>query len=798
MQLATGFGIALTGLAMAWLVGRLPGARRSAKESRRNPWRGDRGAVLVLTAVTLLFFWPVLLAGHVFPKGGGDLWGQLYPVWAFVASQVRQGVFPLWDPLLMAGDPVLSEAQYGLFNPLNWFLFLFSPPPVQLVLWRGMVNVLLAGVGVYLFLTRSSGLRLSTPAGLLGAIAYMLADPFVVHLGHPQINDAMAWLPWSLLAVDSALTTPRRRQAVLAGIPVALMVLAGHGQMALYGLIAMGVYGLWQAMTLPVEEPAVKFGPPVLLERLGRLALVALVGFALAAPMLLPAMERMPWTNRSLVPGDQRRGYEFFPALLADTLAPHIHGRGADGWWSEMERVETGYVGAVTLFLAVLGLVTRPRQAAFWVGLGVFAFVFALGYQAPLYPAVADLPLFRDLWKTARAIYLMALALSVLGALGLQTLLERRQERWVRVWGGLLVVLGIGLAVAAPRLLSDVPTGQPYERALANLRLVAGLALVLAVLVWCWRRWRLKWTLAGIAILLVAELIALGSLAETDPSPPQAASAASSEHAAALAFIRSDPGWFRVDSHGKARHLWSPETLQVQGFETLQGSGNPLSLWPFEQFYWTQPTKDAPGYRLLGAKYIIMPKGDLPPGEGIWPVFTEDPLIDVHLNTLALPRAWLVYRTEPVTDYEDAWRRIQNPAFRPEQIAVVENGPRLEGQGSGRIEVVRYRPNQVCLIVHTDAPALLVLSDVYYPGWQGYVDGAKVPVYRTDATFRGIVVSAGSHEVQMRFMPRSFLIGLGLAAAGLLLLVAAMALDRAGWPVVHSQNRLGAGGPNDA
>ncbi len=770
MRLWSGLGVVLAGIALAWLVGRLPGSRDRHR---------DGGAVLVLTAITTLFFWPVLLAGYAFPKGGGDLWGQLYPVWAFVAAQVRRGVFPLWDPLLMAGDPILSEAQYGLFNPLNWPLFALSPPPIQAVLWRGMVSLLLAGVGMYLFLTHSPGLRLSRTAGLLGAVAYMLSDPFIVHLGHPQINDAMAWLPWSLLGLDWVLAGPDWRRAPLAGVPVALLVLAGHGQMALYGLMAMGLYGLWRWLALSAaarkRQPAGGFPFGALAGRLGWLALVAAVGFALAAPTLLPAVERMPWTTRSLVPEDQRRGYEFFPALLADTLAPHIHGRGPDGWWPAPDRVESGYVGAVALFLAALGLVAQRRRAAFWIGLGGLALVFALGYQAPLYPAVARLPLFTDLWKTARAIYLTAFALAVLGALGLETLLEDRHRRLVTAWGLFLAVGAIGVGVAAPRLLAGVPSGSPHQRALTNLRLVALLALGLAGLAWGWRRLRLSWAPAGVVLLLVAELVALGALAEADPSPPLAGA----DHTAALTFLRGDAGWFRVDAQGRARHLWSPETLQVQGFETLQGSGNPLSLWPFEQFYWTQPSKTAPGYRLLGAKYIIMPKGDLPAGEGIWPVFTDDPLIDVHLNTGALPRAWLVYRAEPVADYEAAWRWIQSPDFKPETVAVVEDGPRLDGlwregsaerQGSGRVEVVRYSPNEVRLAVHTDAPALLVLSDVYYPGWQGYVDDKRVPIYRTDGTFRGVVVPAGSHQVRMRFWPRSLQWGLGLAVTGLALL----------------------------
>ena len=94
--------------------------------------------LLALAGVVLLFFWPVWIAGYTFPQGGGDLWGQLYPVWTYVAEWLRRGIFPLWSTRMMAGDPIIAEAQYGLLNPLNWPLFLFSPIPEWQVLLRAM------------------------------------------------------------------------------------------------------------------------------------------------------------------------------------------------------------------------------------------------------------------------------------------------------------------------------------------------------------------------------------------------------------------------------------------------------------------------------------------------------------------------------------------------------------------------------------------------------------------------------------------------------------------------------------
>jgi len=709
--------------------------------------RAHLPALTFLAAAATLFFWPLWVAGYRFPRGGGDLWGQLYAVWSFVAEWVRRGVFPLWDFRLMGGDPILAEGQYGLLNPLNWPLFLTSPIPTALVLLRGAFPLFLAGAGTYLYLRHSPVWRVSRPAALIGAVAYMLADPFIAHLGHPHFNDGMAWLPWALWGVDAA--TRRRRGILWGALALALLLLSGHGQAALYSALTIGGYALWQA-----AEGGWRRGP----RRLGRLGLMAVLAAALAAPAILPGMERLPFTDRALVPLDLRRGYEFQPAMLVDFISPAFHGRGVDAFWPRWNRVESGYVGAVALGLAGLGLLSHLRQRRTWalLALGGLAYEFAIGYRGVLYPRLAQLPLFAESWKTSRAIYLVSFALALAAALGVERL--RRGPRWMAAaWAAALAVAGAALWLGAPAWAATIPGHRARAQALTGLRFAALLSLGAALLGWIASR-RHVGGRAGLVLLLLVELVALGALVEVEPSR-----ATGSDPSPALSFLKADSAWFRVDVDGEARGLVSPSLLMAAGFEVPQGTGNPMELAAYNQFYWAIPYKSAPAYRLLGVKYILVPKDAPPGGEGIWPVFIDDPKVDVHLHTGALPRVWLVYRTLPVTRIEEAYDVIFDPAFAPEQVATVEDGPLLDGSGQGRIDVIGYGPNRLAMSVQASDPALFILSDVLYPGWEATLDGAPVPIYRADGIFRGVEVPAGQHRLEMRFRPRSLRLGLGAA-----------------------------------
>ncbi len=705
---------------------------------------------IFLAGATLLFFWPVWIAGYRFPIGGGDLWGQIHPVWSYMAHWLRRGVIPLWHTGMMAGDPIVAEGQYGLFNPLNWPLFLLSPVPAWAVSLRGMATLWLAGLGMYSYLRCSPVWKLREMAALIGALAYLFADPFVAHLGHPQFNDAMAWLPWSLWALDNAM---RRRRAIpLAALALACLALSGHGQATLYGALTVAAYAAWQAFASGLERAP---------RRMGRLVLVGLLAVALTMPAMLPGFERLPYTERANIPPTPGE-YEFHLGMWRDFITPLFHGRNRRTFWGPWHRVETGSVGVVALGLALLGLLARPRwrTAFLWV-MGMLAVLLALGAQGPLYPLLSSLPLFDATWKTGRAIYVLSFVLAIAAAAGTERLLRRQSL----VWSTLTLIAAVWIAMRASAWAALAPDAAAASRASLGLYVAAVVLAVAAFLEMGVRRNR--FCRAVLLALLLVELVFTGALADVEPGPDEAAN----PHLAALAYLQDDAGWFRVDVDSAARGLWSPAGLMAAGMDVPLGTGNPMEIVAYNQFYWGIPYKGMPAYQLLGAKYIIVPKGAQPGGDGIWPVFFEDALVDIHLNTNALQRVWLIYHTIPVDSLEAAYAHIYAADFQPALTATVLQGPLLDTSGTGRIEVLNYGPNRAAFYAETSEPALLVLSDLLYPGWRATVDDEAVPLYTTNGLFRGVVVPAGAHRVEMRYAPQSLRRGLGLMGMALVVIV---------------------------
>ena len=760
---------------------------------RRSELLLDLAALALLALVVAAFFWPLIFAGQWIPRGGGDLVSFLWPVYRFAARSLRAGVIPLWNPHLYSGAPFVADNQSGVFYPINLLAFaLFGEPSYGVMEGLAVFHIWLAGAGLFA-LARGLGLR--RPAALLGGMAFALSDLFVTHIGNLNLNATAAWLPLLLLLAHRGLTGGGPGWAAGAGVVLAVAALAGHGQMLLFLALALVLYFVYR-LVVDWHRGWRHAG-----RTLGLAALIVAVGVGGAALMLLPAREMAAHTGRGHLPYEEATRYSLPPRALIGLLAPGFYGRGPAGFWGDWERVEVGYAGVATLVLAVVGIganieyrisrlkphvsrltfgvsrftshVSRLKgfPITFFILLMVLGLLLALGCYAPLYGLLYRYaPTFDQVRAPARLILLADLGLAVLAAYGLDHLLRGGVGRCaetrfsgknlvsVPVWVGLgaLAAGGILLVVGLPQARVVVPPDR-VPQVTASVVIAAVLLGLSGLLVWLarWRRWA-GWLLL---LLLAADLVGLGSMLEAEPNDPTLGFG----HDDVVTFLRRDPDLFRIEG---ATGAWQPDAALVHGLHDIGGVYNPLGLAPYQAYRWAVGERGGPLYNLLGVKYVLAGKGKPPGDERLEPVYTANPEIDVYLNTAALPRALLVYRSQVVADHTAAWQAIHAPEFDPTQTVVLEQGEPLAadpGDGERHISFTRYGLNEIELAVRTPVGGYLVLSDVYYPGWLATVDGAPAEVLRADYAFRTILLPPGEHVVRMEFAPWTWRVGLAVS-----------------------------------
>ena len=159
--------------------------------------------------------------------------------------------------------------------------------------------------------------------------------------------------------------------------------------------------------------------------------------------------------------------------------------------------------------------------------------------------------------------------------------------------------------------------------------------------------------------------------------------------------------------------------------------------------------------------------------------------VKVYERTDAPGRAWLVHAATLAADDAAALAALADPAFDPRARAILSDIATLPMSSASpsdaalpgeAVTIAAYTAEQVALRADVAAPALLILADTFYPGWQATVDGAPVPVLRANLMFRAIALPAGQHDVVLTYRPASWqqgsLISL-LTLGGLLVVLAA-------------------------
>src|SRR5215204_4330711 len=233
----------------------------------------DRLAAAAVSLAPVLYFLPALLAGSVLCPDDGTIFNT--PLRVAAANITLSGSLPLWNPYIFGGMPLLASAQGGLLFPPNWFYLAFAPQAATNLMV--VTSYMVAALGAYLYARRAGA---SVAGAFVTSLAWQWGGFLVGQIGHINIVQTAACLPWVLWALDGYGMTGRRKWGVALAALVALQTFAGHQQTLAYSLLLAGAYAV--ASAYAARETRAHY--------LWSLLFVA-AGVLLAAVQILPTFE---------------------------------------------------------------------------------------------------------------------------------------------------------------------------------------------------------------------------------------------------------------------------------------------------------------------------------------------------------------------------------------------------------------------------------------------------------------------------------------------------------------------------
>ena len=367
--------------------------------------------ILLVALFFLAFLWRTLFTGKYLLYG--DPLTYSLPLRTAAWGMIKQGLLPLWTPLLFSGYPLLSMSQLGLAYPLTWgYLFLPNYWAEQVYCFTPF---LLSPLFTYAYAREIGRSRTaSLLAGLSFGYGGLMAAPITFN---GMLSNAVMWMPLVLIALERS----RRRGFIpcllLASGAYTMSVLTGIGQGFVYAGIVAALYAAFLALTWRDTAGSGSSWRARLLfwPRWKPVAVVvgsSAIAVGIAAFQILETLRAARRSVRKTI------SYETFcEGAFSVSLA----------WKSLVEPLNhyvdvTTFIAPLALILAVIGCVVAVRRIGddprpvFWLGIAVLAWVLMLGNATLLNPLIYHIPFLNRFRVPSRHAFEWTFAVAILAA----------------------------------------------------------------------------------------------------------------------------------------------------------------------------------------------------------------------------------------------------------------------------------------------------------------------------------------------------------------------------------------------
>jgi len=257
-----------------------------------------------------------------------------------------------------------------------------------------------------------------------------------------------------------------------------------------------------------------------------------------------------------------------------------------------------------------------------------------------------------------------------------------------------------------------------------------------------------------------------------------------------IEYIRSQPGKYRVVGW-KGALIAGAE--QVYGYDSITGY-DPMKIYAYEKiltsingsyspvFTCEIQSVDSDWLNFLNVRYIVTraDNQDQTLKSERFSLVYDGSDGKVYENRACYPRA---FRVTDLNMVKQLCNREVKERDLIQSIEITESD--LIDLNSSAPQIIKYEANEI--IIHNkttidngsyiDTPhtnnsqSLIVLSEVWFPGWKVSVDGKPGKIEKIASTFMGVVVSGEEKEIKFLFQPDSFKNGLWISLSSLIFII---------------------------
>lgn len=819
------------------------------------------GLIVLLLLVISVSYFSDAFTGKILLQG--DIINWKGTAQEIVEHREKYDEEPLWTNSLFCGMPANMISMKTDGN-----LFQYIANPIRKMNTFGGF-IFWAMLGFYLLLLAYNVNYLLAAAGAI-AFAMCSYNFQIIAAGHNTKMVAIAMGGYMLAAMVYALRHRRWLGSVFFGIAVSLEVLAGHPQMTYYiGFLMVAL--LFSEFYTAYKNKAL----PAFMKTFAVLFVGGLLGLCTNLDSLYPNFEYSKVTmrggselndkaqNTSGLQINYATGWSYGKMESFNLLIPNFKGGSSNQslstnshiyktlienripksqadrfiknnlptYWGEQPFTSgPAYIGAISIFLFVLGMFILKNRPLKWSVFAVSILILMLSWGNN-FMWLTELffyhfPMYNKFRTVASILIVLQFSIPLLGILVLKDIFSEGELKTSDVWKGLKISLCI---VAGFTLLSALfpsvagnfegqqdsalPEGlidalRDDRRDLLSNDAWRSLLLILAASVTIFfgvrKRLKHKYVYIIFIALFLIDLYPVGRrFLNSDNFKTQREANSYFAQRPVDKQIKQDTATFRVldltknifndasvsyfhhsigGYHGAKlqryqdmidRHLTQEIAHLIAGFgkiKTIEEAHNIL--------------REQPILNMLNTKYLIIDQQQ------------------VVANPYAFSNAWFVKEYKIAGTPNAEMNNLDVVDLRKTAVldsATAHNANIAElhldslAFSEASIILTSYKANRLIYKVSSPVSQLTVFSEVYYPkGWKAYIDGNEVPIIRANYLLRALIIPQGVHEVVFEYKPESFFIGKIYAfAASVILLVALVVMVILGLRRTHKSTPIG-------